>query len=103
LQVSGHTHGGQICIPSYGPLIPIIAKFVLLLPVSIRNYFPGTKHLFGVVKNWKWASGLSLIDRIPSSKGINHLYTNRGLATHPPLRLFCDQEITVFTLVQNQS
>lgn len=32
------------------------------------------------------------------SPGTNWLYTNRGLATHPPMRLFCHQEVTLLTL-----
>lgn len=34
-----------------------------------------------------------------SQEAFNLLYTNRGLATHPPLRLFCPPEIAIFELV----
>lgn len=30
---------------------------------------------------------------------VNYLYTNRGLATHPPLRFNCSPELTIIELV----
>lgn len=70
LQLSGHSHGGQINFPVIGPLItpPISQKYPLGLYEKINN------------KNLT-------------------LYTNRGLGTTIlPLRFFCRPEITVFTL-----
>ena len=66
LQLSGHSHGGQVKVPLLGaPLLPPLGR-----------KYPGG--LYGV-------------------KGM-HLYTNRGLGSHPRLRLNCRPEITLLTL-----
>jgi len=102
LQVSGHTHGGGIILPYFGPLLPCIHKFLSLLPKFIVRDF--SRSFFNVVKNWDWLKGIHRVvshECVRDSKRVrvdNILYVNRGLATHPPLRLFCDPEITVFEL-----
>jgi uncharacterized protein len=67
LQLSGHSHGGQVRLPALGPQP--------FLPRLSRRY----------------PSGLYRV-------GEMFLYTNRGLGTHPRLRLNCRPEITLFTL-----
>ena len=67
LQLSGHSHGGQVRLPALGPQP--------LLPPLSRRY----------------PNGLYRV-------GEMFLYTNRGLGTHPRLRLNCRPEITIFTL-----
>jgi len=97
LIVSGHYHGGQVCVPVYDsewkfkPIIPAlvsaIAKIGIFLPGKVK------RKLGTIVKNWDWRTG--------GPHKINEtvqLYTSRGLATHPPLRLFCDPEITLIEL-----
>jgi predicted MPP superfamily phosphohydrolase len=68
-QFSGHSHGGQICVPFIGPLFtPELAQ--------------------------KYVDGLYLIgeNKMP-------LYVNRGIGTsNAPIRFFCRPEITVFHL-----
>ena len=69
LVLVGHTHGGQVVIPGYGPLF---------LPVS-KEYR-------------KYASGLFKIDS-------TYMYVNRGLGTSIlPVRLFCPPEVTLIVL-----
>ncbi|EIT87156.1 hypothetical protein A374_02844 [Fictibacillus macauensis ZFHKF-1] len=71
LQLSGHSHGGQVCVPFYGPLV--------------------TSKL-----GKAFHSGLYQHPSEPK-----FLYTNRGLGTtHLPVRFACRPEITVLTLVQ---
>ncbi len=78
LQLSGHTHGGQVVLPILGPL-----------PRWIERLIPWRRK---VLEHWEWAEGLHAV-------GSNRLYVNRGLGTYLPGRLFCPPEVTVITLV----
>jgi predicted MPP superfamily phosphohydrolase len=69
LQLSGHSHGGQVQLPGPGPV---------LLPPFSRKYPCGLAY-------------------VPDSG--TYVYTNVGLGSvFPPLRLNCPPEITVLTL-----
>jgi uncharacterized protein len=71
LQLSGHSHGGQVRIPFMGPLA---------LPDL------GTRYPMGLY-------------RIPRAAGDLLLYVNRGVGVaEVGLRMFCRPEITLFTL-----
>eukprot|EP00696_Hemimastix_kukwesjijk_P006961 gnl/Hemi2/18836_TR6240_c0_g1_i2.p1 gnl/Hemi2/18836_TR6240_c0_g1~~gnl/Hemi2/18836_TR6240_c0_g1_i2.p1 ORF type:complete len:318 (+),score=77.76 gnl/Hemi2/18836_TR6240_c0_g1_i2:51-956(+) len=65
LQLSGHSHGGQICFPNGTPVLAWMQKLNMWIRYSVAK-------------------------RLPC-----YLYTNRGIATHPPLRLFCSPEVTL--------
>lgn len=92
LQLSGHTHGGQIMIPGFGPAPALFQKLQPNLPKSVQRWIPYMKACVRVVKHWEWAQGLHQV-------GKNQLYINRGLGTYLPGRLFCPPEVTVITLV----
>jgi len=68
LQVSGHSHGGQVVLPGVGPL---------KLPPLGRKYHTG---LYGVAG----------ADR--------QIYTTRGVGHTLPVRLNCPPEVTLLTL-----
>lgn len=92
LQLSGHSHGGQIVIPGLGPFPTWYQTIRRHIPKQFRPWVPYMREdCYKVMRHWEWAQGLHQV-------GSNYLYVNRGLGTYPPGRLFCPPEITVITL-----
>ncbi len=93
LQLSGHSHGGQIIIPGLGPAPKLLHMLGRSLPKSIRYSIPLVKECSHIMQHWEWVKGMHQI-------GANQLYVNRGLGTYAPGRFLCPPEVTVITLVQ---
>ncbi|WP_268625990.1 metallophosphoesterase [Paenibacillus alvei] len=74
LQLSGHSHGGQVRVPLVGPLF---------LPTLGERY----------------PDGLYMLERVDRPDRPLHIYTSRGLGTtFLPVRLLCPPEWTLLTL-----
>ena len=91
LQLSGHTHGGQVVIPGIGPVPQFLKPVRRMIPSFLRPWIPYMADCHQVVEHWEWARGFHQV-------GSNYLYVNRGLGTYFPGRLFCSPEVTVITL-----
>jgi predicted MPP superfamily phosphohydrolase len=71
LQLSGHSHGGQVRFPLIGEVIT---------PTGGKKYVQG-------------------LHSLDNQAGKRFIYTNRGIGTsHIPIRFLCRPELTVFTL-----
>lgn len=91
LQLSGHTHGGQIFIPGIGAAPILVDYLCQVIPKPFHRWIPFLKSCSRIVKNWQWARGWHQVGR-------NQLYVNRGLGSYFPGRFLCPPELTVIRL-----
>lgn len=97
LQLSGHTHGGQINLPLLGVIPKYFSALYLQMPPQLQRRAGLLRSFTRVMDHWEWARGFH---QLPNRLGgQNQLYVNRGLGSYWPGRSFCPPEITVITLV----
>ncbi len=71
------------------------------LPASVRKWVNSRwiiLFIMRVVRNWQYGAG-GLVQITEKGLGERYVYCNRGVATHPPLRLFCGPIVSNITLV----
>jgi predicted MPP superfamily phosphohydrolase len=92
LQLSGHTHGGQVSIPgTSSSLILFLYQKVYSLAPFIADKF---NSVFHVVRHMELSRG---IHKYYTPLGKEHyLYVNSGIHTSKGIRLFCPPEVTIF-------
>jgi predicted MPP superfamily phosphohydrolase len=96
LQLSGHTHGGQICFPGTKQAMLPLTRY--MFPQFIRKMLT-IEHLIHVVKHWEWSQGYFELEN--NDGETNALYVNRGLGSHLRIRLSCPPEVTVLTIFKS--
>eukprot|EP01080_Neovahlkampfia_damariscottae_P003796 gene3796-6957_t len=107
LMLSGHSHGGQICFPFpsivnlNGQNYPVLAFVKYLIDFFPKYSIIEIVWRYASLVKWKYSKGLFKNDEKIESYYSRDLYTNRGIGSHPPTRLNCNSEITVFTLNNN--
>jgi uncharacterized protein len=87
LQLSGHTHGGQVRLPLVGPLLAWRTRIGHYLPELSRAIPRGQ----AITRSGSWEGEYS--------QGENHLYVSRGLGRFRRLSIGCPPEVTIIDLV----
>jgi len=97
LQLSGHTHGGQITLPNGQPLPLFVSNLRHTIPSPLQIFIPFLRECSNVVDHWEWAKGLHRIKT--DHREVNQIYINRGLGTYFPGRYACPPEVSLIRLI----
>ncbi|BAC91549.1 metallophosphoesterase [Gloeobacter violaceus] len=90
LQLSGHTHGGQVRLPGLGPVLALNNR----LSRKVKDYLPELAAAWPykgwVIKSNAWAGLYQQAD--------NQLYVSRGMGRFKRLSIGCPPEVTLIEL-----
>ncbi|MHC5541357.1 metallophosphoesterase, partial [Singulisphaera rosea] len=91
LQLSGHTHGGQVTFFGMLPLPRLMPRFKRVV-ASTTGYEPMARRHFRETQRNAWSGFFHRPDG-------STLYVNRGLGRFKRISIYCPPEITVWELV----
>ena len=99
IQLSGHTHGGQICLPTAAqrPLAAWLYEDCgwCCCGATRSRIWP----VYRSFSHWEWANGLHTLSQPGlSSECARFLYVTRGIGSHTPGRLFCPPEVVIVNI-----
>ena len=99
IQLSGHTHGGQVCMPTAArrPLAAWLYEDCgwCCCGATRSRVWP----IYRSFSHWEWANGLHTLTPCGlSSENARFLYVTRGIGSHTPGRLFCPPEVVVVNI-----
>eukprot|EP01065_Artemidia_motanka_P019868 TRINITY_DN2374_c0_g1_i1.p1 TRINITY_DN2374_c0_g1~~TRINITY_DN2374_c0_g1_i1.p1 ORF type:complete len:339 (+),score=60.60 TRINITY_DN2374_c0_g1_i1:62-1078(+) len=99
VQLSGHVHGGQFCLPGGMPVLQAARAIIDNTPPlrMICSGMRARRRWAYSVDHWEWASGKHSVPR-KDEDGANTLIVSKGLGAHWGVRSFCPPEVVVLHL-----
>ncbi len=91
LQLSGHTHGGQVRLPVIGPILPWLGRTRQVLKRYLPEFAEALPGSGAIIRSGSWGGHYQ--------QGGNQLYVSRGLGRFRKLSIGCPPELTFIDLL----